>query len=135
MRQRPSPSAVPSAGSSPIFRPVKKVRSLYDWFTPPPRRLPPLRLRLRRREDGYFLLSVWVLNYGVVSMIGLLAGIYIQSHYNPGVWSPMWLWLLPLPVISFLLARHSKAIFLAIDHAIDPHVKPPAKTEEHPRPR
>ena len=112
----------PECGLNPIFRPLREVKNLYDYFTPldgcPHCGYP------YEREDGYFLLSVWVLNYGIVSMIGLLAGIFIQSRYHPGVFSPLWLWLLPLPVISFLLARHSKAIFLAIDHAIDPHVKP-----------
>ena len=77
----------------------------------------------RAREQGYFLLAVWGVNYGVVALLGVIVGLYIQNKYNPGLWSPMWLWLLPMPLLSFLLARHAKALFLAMDHYFDPHRK------------
>ena len=112
----------PECGLSPIFRPLREVKDLYDYFTPLDGC--PHCGYAYEREDGYFLLSIWVLNYGIVSVVGLIAGTYIQSHYHPDVFSPMWLWLCPLPVLSMLLVRHSKSVFLAIDHYIDPHVKP-----------
>ena len=31
--------------------------------------------------------------------------------------------LAPMPLLSFLFARHAKAMFLAMDHYFDPHVK------------
>jgi hypothetical protein len=71
---------------------------------------------------GIFLLAVWGLNYGVVAGLGIILGLYLQSRYNPGLWSPIWLWLLPVPVLSFLLARHAKSLFVAMDHYFDPHV-------------
>jgi hypothetical protein len=76
------------------------------------------------------LLSIWGLNYGVVAGFGLIAGLFILQKYRPGLWSPMWLWLLPMPLLSFLLARHAKSLFLAMDHYFDPHVKPKASTPD-----
>jgi uncharacterized protein (DUF983 family) len=120
----------PECGVSPIFLPLKKVRSLYDYFTPLDGC--PRCGYAYEREQGYFLLAVWGVNYGIVAGLGAAVGLFIQSKYNPGLWSPMWLWLLPMPVLSFALARHAKALFLAMDHYFDPHVKHEAR-EEKPR--
>lgn len=117
----------PECGVSPIFVPLRTVRSLFDWFTPLDGC--PRCGYAYEREEGYFLLAIWGLNYGVVALLGLLAGLYIQHRYNPGVWSAWWLLLLPMPVISFLLARHAKALFLALDHYCDPHVAGPAHAD------
>jgi uncharacterized protein (DUF983 family) len=111
----------PECGVSPIFVPFKKVRSLFDWLTPLDGC--PRCGYAYEREQGYFLLAVWGVNYGIVALLGVIVGLYIQNQYNPGLWSPMWLWLLPMPVLSFLLARHAKALFLAMDHYFDPHHK------------
>jgi hypothetical protein len=105
---------------SPLFVPWRKVRSLFDWFR-------PLDGCPRcgygyEREQGYFLLAIWGLNYGVVAGLGLAAGLYIQHRWNPAWNSPRWLVLAFMPVLSFLLARHAKALFLAMDHYFDPHV-------------
>src|SRR5688500_8167426 len=112
----------PECGVSPIFVPWRKVRSIFDWFT-------PLDGCSRcgyayEREQGYFLLAVWGVNYGVVAGLGLIAGLLIQRAYHPPLWSPMWLWLLPMPILSLLFARHAKALFLAMDHYFDPHAAP-----------
>ncbi len=103
-----------------MFVPWLKVRSLYDWFTPLDGC--PRCGYSYDREDGYFLLAIWGLNYGVVAVLGIALGLWLQSRYNPGVWSPMWLWLLAAPMMSFLLARHAKSVFVAMDHYFDPHV-------------
>ena len=63
------------------------------------------------------------MNYGVVAGLGVIAGLFLLNRYHPGLWSPIWLWLLSMPVLSFLLARHAKSLFLAMDHYFDPHVK------------
>ncbi|HEX8523092.1 MAG TPA: DUF983 domain-containing protein [Tepidisphaeraceae bacterium] len=109
----------PECGISPVFVPFRKVRSLFDWFTPLDGC--PRCGYAYQREDGYFLLAVWAINYGIVAGLGTLVGLYLQSRYNPGVFSPIWLWLLPMPLLSFLLARHAKSLFLAMDHYFDPH--------------
>lgn len=114
-------------GVSPIFLPVRRVRSLYDWFTPLDGC--PRCGYAYEREQGYFLLAVWGLNYGVVAGIGVVIGLWIQYRYHPGVWSPLWLWLAWMPVASFLLARHAKSLFLAMDHYFDPHRVPGPRDE------
>ncbi len=120
----------PECGISPVFIPVKKVRSIYDWFTPLDGC--PRCGYAYAREDGYFLLAVWGINYGIVAGLGTLAGLLIQSRYNPGLWSPLWLLLLPVPMLSFLLARHAKSLFLAMDHYFDPHAA--LTHDEHDQP-
>jgi uncharacterized protein (DUF983 family) len=109
----------PECGISPVFVPIHKVRSLFDWFTPLDGC--PRCGYAYEREDGYFLLAVWGVNYGVVAGLGTIFGVWLQSHYHPGLWSPIWLWLLPMPLLSFLFARHAKSLFLAMDHYFDPH--------------
>ena len=62
----------PECGVSPIFRPVREVRSLYDWFTPLDGC--PRCGYAYEREQGYFLLSIWGLNYGLIAGLGLIGG-------------------------------------------------------------
>ena len=113
----------PECGVSPIFVPARQVRNLYDWFRPLDGC--PRCGYAYEREQGYFLLAVWGLNYGLIAGIGVIMGLIIQHKFQPGVWSPWWLLLAWMPVASFLFARHAKALFLAMDHYFDPHVTGP----------
>jgi uncharacterized protein (DUF983 family) len=110
----------PECGVSPIFVPMRKVRSLFDWLTPLDGC--PRCGYAYEREQGYFLLAVWGLNYGLIAGVGVMVGLWIQQRHHPPVWSAWWLWLLPMPFASFIFARHAKALFLALDHYFDPHV-------------
>ena len=121
----------PECGVSRIFRPVREVRSLYDWFTPLDGC--PRCGFAYEREQGYFLLSIWGLNYGLIAGLGLIGGLLIQHYKNPPLWSAWWLLLLPMPLLSFLFARHAKALFLAMDHYFDPHLKPADSRIDRPR--
>ena|SRR6266545_4021782 len=112
----------PECGISPIFVPLRRVRSLFDYFTPLDGC--PRCGYAYEREEGYFLLAVWGVNYGIVAGLGTIVGLWIQHRYHPGIWSPFWLWLLPMPLLSFLLVRHAKSLFLAMDHYFDPHLHP-----------
>ena len=112
----------PECGVSPIFVPMRKVRSLFDWFTPLDGC--PRCGYAYEREQGYFLLAIWGLNYGLIALVGVIVGLLIQHRYHPGVWSAWWLLLAPMPAASLLFARHAKALFLAMDHYFDPHLKP-----------
>ena len=112
----------PECGISPIFLPLNRVKSLYDYFTPLDGC--PRCGYAYEREQGYFLLAVWGVNYGIVAGLGAIVGIFLETRYQPGIWSPIWLWLLPMPILSFVLARYAKSLFLAMDHYFDPHVKP-----------
>ncbi|MEI6338903.1 MAG: hypothetical protein WCQ57_10015 [Verrucomicrobiota bacterium] len=59
----------PACGTRPIFIPWYKVRSLHDWFTPLDGC--PRCGYAYEREPGYFLLSIWAINYGFSSILGL----------------------------------------------------------------
>src|SRR4051812_16125952 len=112
----------PECGISPIFRPWRQTRSTFDWFT-------PLDGCPRcgygyQREQGYFLLAIWAVNYGVVAGLGLIISFVLEAIWAPPLWVHILCVFVPLPILSFLFARHAKALFLALDHYCDPHVKP-----------
>jgi len=118
----------PECGQSPIFLPARRTRSVDDWLRPLDGC--PRCGYAYEREQGYFLLAVWVVNYGVVGTLGLAAGLFIMDRYHPPLLSPIWLaFLLIIPLLNLLVARHAKAIFLAIDHYCDPHVKAAKKQD------
>jgi uncharacterized protein (DUF983 family) len=101
--------------------PARKVRSLFDWFYPLDGC--PECGYAYEREDGYFLLATWAVNYGVVAGGGLILGLLLQSYTEWSTTAIVGLLLLVMPLASLLLARHAKALFLAMDHYFDPHVR------------
>lgn len=110
----------PECGISPIFVPVRRVRGLFDWFTPLDGC--PRCGYAYERESGYFLLAVWGVNYGVVAGLGLFVALLLD-HYLRWPLLPLLLIVgIPMPILSFLFARHAKALYLAMDHYFDPHV-------------
>ncbi len=118
----------PVCGRSPIFVPVTRTRSVMDWFTPLdgcPRCGFPFE-----REPGYFLFSLWVLNFGFVVSVALIS--YIFLEYYCDVSTPVLLVAtgLPAPFVGILIARHAKALFIAVDHFIDPFVRVPVSDDD-----
>jgi uncharacterized protein (DUF983 family) len=111
----------PECGRHPIFVPARKVRSLFDWFYPLDGC--PECGYAYEREEGYFLLATWAVNYGVVAGGGLIIGLLLQSYSTLSTTAIVGLLLLVMPLASVLLARHAKALFLAMDHYFDPHVR------------
>jgi uncharacterized protein (DUF983 family) len=109
----------PECGVSPVFRPLHETRTLFDWFTPLDGC--PRCGYAYQREEGYFLLATWGVNYGVVAGLALTISMMFEwlhpltmSQYVIYVFTPM-------PLLSFALVRHAKAVWLAIDHFFDPH--------------
>ena len=111
----------PECGVSPIFVPWRKVRSIFDWFTPLDGC--PRCGYAYEREQGYFLLSIWAVNYGVVAGLGLTISLILDYFYSLPLKQHILFVFLPMPVLSFLFARHAKSLYLAMDHYFDPHVK------------
>lgn len=108
-------------GISPIFIPFFQTRSLRDWFTPLdgcPRCGYPYE-----REPGYFLMSIWAINYGLGSLFGIIIYLILESLYEIPVWYLMGLVLVPIIFFNFFFARHAKALFLALDLFCDPYVR------------
>ena len=111
----------PTCGTKPIFIPWYKERSLHDWFTPLDGC--PRCGYAYEREPGYYLISIWAINYGFSSILGLLLYGLLEWFFDLPVWTLMAWVLVPVLVFSLLFARHSKSLFLACDLFFDPHHK------------
>jgi uncharacterized protein (DUF983 family) len=95
------------------------MRTLRDWFTPLdgcPRCGYPYE-----REPGYYLISIWAINYGVGSIVGLAIYGLLEWKFDLGVWQLLAAVLVPVFLFS-LLARHPKRCFCA-DLFFYPHEK------------
>lgn len=117
----------PTCGAKPIFPPVRSVRSLRDWFTPLDGC--PQCGYAYEREEGYFLMAIWGVNYGLIGLGAM--SLYFLLRINTD-WSPFWLFcgtVLPAPFACIFFARHAKSLFLALDHFFDPHLRT-QKTEK-----
>jgi uncharacterized protein (DUF983 family) len=108
----------PECGVSPVFTPWRSVRSLFDWFTPLDGC--PRCGFAYNREDGYFLLATWAVNYGIVGGLGLTIAMLFEWLHPLAMWQYIVFIFLPMPLLSMLLARHAKSLFLAMDHYFDP---------------
>ena len=111
----------PVCGQSPIFVPWHSLRRLRDWFVPLdgcPRCGYPYE-----REPGYWLLSIWAINYGFGSLMGIAIYGVLETFFVLPLPELLFWVIAPVVVFNFFFARHSKALFLAIDHYIDPHGK------------
>ena len=109
----------PVCGTTPIFPSLARTRSLDDWFTPLDGC--PRCGYAYDREPGYFLLSVWAINYGVAALLGLVLYLVFEWFYDWPVWTLIAAVVAPVVVFNILFARHSKSIFIAWDHLFDPH--------------
>ena len=112
----------PECGEARMFKPLAETRTLNDWMHP--LQGCPNCHYAYEREPGYFLLSIWAYNYGVVGALGLAALFIIQDVYQLPNWQLLCLVGPWIPVLNFLFIRHSKSLFLATDHYWDPHLKP-----------
>src|SRR3954454_15880383 len=108
----------PECGVSPIFVPMRKVRSLFDWLTPLDGC--PRCGYAYEREEGYFLLAIWGVHYFVVAGFGLVLGLIIDAFYHPPLAQLVWGVTVPTVALALLFVRHAKSIYLAIDHFFDP---------------
>jgi predicted RNA-binding Zn-ribbon protein involved in translation (DUF1610 family) len=112
----------PACGTRPIFPPLRRTRTLSDWFTPLdgcPRCGYPYD-----REPGYFLMATWGINYGVGAVLGITAYLLMEFYYADMPVLTMLLYLAGMVMsVNMLFARHSKAYFIALDHFFDPHIR------------
>jgi hypothetical protein len=104
-----------------MFVPWHRVRRPRDWFTPLdgcPRCGYPFE-----REPGYFLMSIWALNYGFGSLLGLTLYGLLEWFFDLPVWTLILAVIAPTVCFNLFFARHSKSLFLAADLFFDPHEK------------
>ena len=102
-----------------MFPAVERTRNLHDWFTPLDGC--PRCGYAYDREPGYFLLSIWAINYGIAALFGLVLYLVFELSFQWPVWTLITAVIVPVVVFNVLFARHSKAIFVAWDHFFDPH--------------
>jgi uncharacterized protein (DUF983 family) len=102
-----------------MFPEVARTRNLHDWFTPLDGC--PRCGYAYDREPGYFLLSIWAINYGIAALLGLVLYLLFEWFFDWPVWTLIAAVILPVVLFNLLFARHSKAIFVAWDHFFDPH--------------
>jgi uncharacterized protein (DUF983 family) len=113
-----------------VFIPLHRTRSIDDWFRPLDGC--PRCGYAYEREEGYFLLATWGVNYGVVAGLGVGLALLVEAVWSPPLWVLICGVLLPMPLVSMLVARHAKSLFLAMDHYFDPHVGKAAPTPPPP---
>jgi len=65
-------------------------------------------------------LAIWGVNYGLIAGGGLAISLILDALFSPPLWVLIAVFV-PMPFLSVLFARHSKALFLAMDHYYDPH--------------
>lgn len=103
-----------------MFIPLRRTRSLHDWFTPLDGC--PRCGYAYEREIGYFLMAIWAVGYGFGSLFGLAVYLTLETYYKVSLPTIMIATILPVVVFALLFARHAKAYFLAFDHFVDPPV-------------
>jgi predicted RNA-binding Zn-ribbon protein involved in translation (DUF1610 family) len=115
----------PECGVSPMFVPLARTRSLHDWYQPLDGC--PRCGYAYEREPGYFLLAIWGSQYGVVAGFGVTLGLILLSA-GLSLTKVLWFTCVPMFILAVAFIRHAKAIYLAVDHFIDPQRKPPASS-------
>ena len=73
------------------------------------------------REPGYFLLSIFAINYGVAALLGVIIYLVLDFWVRLPIGLTLLLTIIPIPLFNLWFARHSKALFLAFDLFFDPH--------------
>lgn len=116
-----------------MFPSVARVRNLHDWFTPLDGC--PRCGYAYDREPGYFLLSIWAINYGIAALLGLVLYAAFEWFYDWPVWTLITAVVAPVVAFNLLFVRHSKAIFIAWDHFFDPHEKERGDDDGNIRPQ
>lgn len=111
----------PECGEHPLFTPLRETRTLRQWMHPL-EGCPKCGYKYER-EPGYFLLSTWALNYGVMGGLGLAVALALEWMWRPPFWITISIVAVPVLIGNFLFVRLSKAWFLAFDHYCDPHFK------------
>ena len=103
----------PVCGISPLFRPLRKTKSLRDWFET----LPGCSQcdYIYDREPGYFMLALWSFDYGAAALFGIALLLFFTIYLELSTLPLLLLVIVPTFIFALLIVRHSKAFYLAID--------------------
>lgn len=109
----------PVCGVSPLFRPVGQMRNINDWFETL-KGCPHCDYKYDR-ESGYFMAALWMFDYGLASLFGIILLLMLFFFFQLSTWQLLLLTLLPTFLFAVLFVRHAKAFWLAIDHFFHHH--------------
>ena len=101
-----------------MFAPLRKTRSLDGWFTTA-HGCPRCEYRFER-EPGYFLMATWATGFLPPALLGIALMLLLPRWFNMS--DAVWLTacMIPAALLAVAIARHSRAVFLWIDHLFDP---------------
>ena len=68
-------------------------------------------------------MATWVFNYAAVVGFAFAMAALIEWLWSPPLLIEIAVVILPMPILSLMLVRHSKAMFIALDHYFDPKKK------------
>ena len=71
------------------------------------------------REAGYFVGAIY-LNYGVTVLLALAGYFFLEVWLSPPAGRQVWLWSAFAVVFPVWFYRYSKALWLGLDHLVDP---------------
>ncbi|HEY8900235.1 MAG TPA: hypothetical protein VIM61_07475 [Chthoniobacterales bacterium] len=109
----------PVCGRTPIFPRALSIRRVVDWFMPFDGC--PRCGYAFEREPGYFLMTMWAVNSGFASLLGLLLYCGLEMAFDFSLLLEAGIVAVAIGVFNVLFARHAKAYFIAVDHLLDPH--------------
>ena len=104
-----------------MFVPLRRTRSLRDWFTPLDGC--PRCGYAYEREIGYFLMSIWAVGYGFGALFGLAVYFFLDRNFKIPFGWVLGVTMSAVFIFVLLFARHAKSLYLAIDHFFDPPVR------------
>jgi len=111
----------PECGMSRIFKPWRQTRTLEDWVRPL-HDCPNCEYEYQR-EEGYFMMAICAVNYGVITAGAIVVAFLLYTFVSPPLWVYIVFIFVPMPLLSFLFTRHAKALWMAIDHYLEPQAK------------
>ena len=108
----------PLCGVSPVFAPARRIRSLGAWMDPLPG-CGVCRYHYER-ENGYFLMAIWAVQYGAAAVFGLATYAFLTLCFDLSLgWLLFWT-MAPLLLFCLVFIRFAKAIWLAFDLWVSP---------------
>ena len=108
----------PVCGLSPIFPAYHQFKTILDWFST----LPGCDHcgYDYQREPGYFLTAAWLLNWQGMFVFGLVSFVILDGLFRLSFIQLLCFNASFSLVIILLTVRHTKALFMALDHLLDP---------------
>ena len=101
-----------------MFLPLHRIESITDWVDTLSGC--PRCDYYYHREPGYFLLALWIINFGIVAVIGVIEVLVLGIIFELSTPLLIFITLVTMWGAGLLTVRHTKSLFLAFDHFVHP---------------